>query len=103
VIRVEYAVFPSGQTLIPFLPVAYPTVEALENSVSSAAGNDAMQVTVFEAPYGLDGHSRLPCQVDPLLQLQGEDFICLSTDTERLLIAPRQPAAAPDVDSHGIA
>lgn len=80
-----------------------PTVEALENfwyllqQDMTASG----KVSRFEAPVvGLDGQQReLPVvSVGPFVALQGEDYLLYQPDTERLLVAPRQPAGSGLID-----
>lgn len=80
-----------------------PTVDALENfwyllqQDMTASG----KVSRFDAPVvGRDGEQRvLPVvRVGPFVALQGEDYLLYQADTERLQVAPRQPAGSALID-----
>ncbi|MBQ0776967.1 MAG: MotA/TolQ/ExbB proton channel family protein, partial [Pseudomonas sp.] len=80
-----------------------PTVEALENfwyllqQDMTASG----KISRFEAPVvGRDGEQRvLPVvSVGPFVALQGDDYLLYQPDTERLLVAPRQPEGSGLID-----
>ncbi|PCC98601.1 MotA/TolQ/ExbB proton channel family protein [Halopseudomonas pelagia] len=80
-----------------------PTVEALENfwyllqQDMTASG----KISRFEAPVvGRDGEQRvLPVvRVGPFVALQGDDYLLYQADTERLLVAPRQPEGSGLID-----
>lgn len=80
-----------------------PTVEALENfwfllqQDMTASG----KVSRFQAPViGRDGEQReLPViTVGPFVALQGEDYLLYQPDTDRLVVAPRQPSGTGLID-----
>lgn len=80
-----------------------PTLEALENfwyllqQDMTASG----KISRFEAPVvGRDGQQRqlAVVTVGPFVALQGEDYLLYQADTERLLVAARQPAGGGLVD-----